>query len=419
MIYEFDFDFRLDNEQINNNNNNRNNNNNEPIHFINDNDEPIHYIGNNNNSSNNNEMPMQNSNNISGAQDTNNATISIDDNNNGHIVNRTDGRIPVIYRPFGGVGGNAADNEMTIGAAYVPSDNDVLCGKGTKYYNHTGTKRFRMLIAKHLDMYLSLERKREKDMLFRKIAGGIRDVGGLFLRKDDQTDDWIDIGDKMARQKVRFALRDAKKERARKHNSKVACCRVKKAVSSKLVAFTKTTDTKATDTKTPSTTTTVPMVPLEKSVSQSNPSSTGARKSDNGHSSESQSPTDRLPSNNMLAAVMANGLMLHWQEMTMATGLPTESANNNHNSKDGGTNTGSVSVGNTTMMDNGPSTGDNSCFTHMAALTAGVGGGFSGLPMTNDQAQHPNDDLDWSPIPFSHGASLPIGEDLCSVWEEL
>lgn len=98
------------------------------------------------------------------------------------------------------------------GVDAVPSENDVLCGRGGSINSHLGNGKFRLLVEKRKRLYLKARFKREKRLIVSSICTEIRqmDPPGRFLaqrggRKDGH---WYDIGDEKARDKISQALRE-------------------------------------------------------------------------------------------------------------------------------------------------------------------------------------------------------------------
>jgi hypothetical protein len=85
--------------------------------------------------------------------------------------------------------------------------NDVLCGRGGATNNHDGNRRFRSTVTEYQPEYLEA-RKKDKAVIARRIVRIIRERGGRFLRRDDSTGQWIDVGDKKAVEKTSQALRE-------------------------------------------------------------------------------------------------------------------------------------------------------------------------------------------------------------------
>lgn len=94
----------------------------------------------------------------------------------------------------------------------VPSENDVLCGRGGSINSHTGNARFRDLVEKRKRVYLTARFKREKRLIASSIVSEIRslDPPGRFLARkgNKDTGHWYDIGDEKARDKTSQALRE-------------------------------------------------------------------------------------------------------------------------------------------------------------------------------------------------------------------
>lgn len=74
---------------------------------------------------------------------------------------------------------------------------------------HKGNKRFRDVVALHRPDYVRAP-KIQKPSVARVIVRAIRngDPPGRFIRKDDKTGKWVDIGDKKAAEKTSQALRE-------------------------------------------------------------------------------------------------------------------------------------------------------------------------------------------------------------------
>lgn len=71
---------------------------------------------------------------------------------------------------------------------------------------HPGNRNFRDLINLHRRSYLKA-RKNDKPSISRQIVRAVREANGRFLRKDDVTGLWFEIGDDAAREKTSQALR--------------------------------------------------------------------------------------------------------------------------------------------------------------------------------------------------------------------
>lgn len=96
-----------------------------------------------------------------------------------------------------------------LGNDYVPSNYDVLCGRGKESFNHVGNRRFRVTIGMNLKKYMEAQTKIQKTLVVVSIVDMIRSLSpnGGFV-KQDADGKWYEIGDKLARAKVGHALRD-------------------------------------------------------------------------------------------------------------------------------------------------------------------------------------------------------------------
>ena len=88
----------------------------------------------------------------------------------------------------------------------VFNDHDVLSGRGGGTNVHPGNRNFRDLINLHRRAYLKA-RKNDKPAISRAIVRSVRENNGRFLKKDEKTGLWYEIGDDAAREKTSQALR--------------------------------------------------------------------------------------------------------------------------------------------------------------------------------------------------------------------
>jgi|Transcript_10166 hypothetical protein len=86
------------------------------------------------------------------------------------------------------------------------NDNDVLSGRGGGTNVHPGNRTFRDLINLHRRSYLKA-RKNDKPAISRAIVRVIREQNGRFLKREEKSNLWFEIGDDAAREKTSQALR--------------------------------------------------------------------------------------------------------------------------------------------------------------------------------------------------------------------
>lgn len=88
----------------------------------------------------------------------------------------------------------------------VFEDNDVLSGRGGGTNVHPGNRYFRDLINRNRRAYLKAK-KNDKPAISRAIVKAVRERGGRFLKREEGSSEWFEIGDNMAREKTSQALR--------------------------------------------------------------------------------------------------------------------------------------------------------------------------------------------------------------------
>mmetsp|Transcript_23821 Transcript_23821/g.34805 ORF Transcript_23821/g.34805 Transcript_23821/m.34805 type:complete len:209 (+) Transcript_23821:99-725(+) len=86
-------------------------------------------------------------------------------------------------------------------------DNDVLCGRGGASNKHKGNIHYRNLVQAHQESYLNAK-KRDKSKIAKLIVSEIRHLGGRFLKREDEGNVWVEVGDKKAVEKTSQALRE-------------------------------------------------------------------------------------------------------------------------------------------------------------------------------------------------------------------
>lgn len=89
---------------------------------------------------------------------------------------------------------------------YSPGPYTVLCGRGREFFNSVGNRRFRVIAGIHLARYSRAESRSDKTAIVSSIVGTVRSAGGAFVKREKQQ--WIEVGDAVAREKVGAYLRD-------------------------------------------------------------------------------------------------------------------------------------------------------------------------------------------------------------------
>ena len=87
---------------------------------------------------------------------------------------------------------------------------DVLCGRDKHSHAHVGNKRFRKLVMLYRQEYQGATSREQKSLITGKIVSTVTAYGGRFLKQEETTGEWSDVGEQYAREKVSHALRSAK-----------------------------------------------------------------------------------------------------------------------------------------------------------------------------------------------------------------
>mmetsp|Transcript_6196 Transcript_6196/g.9515 ORF Transcript_6196/g.9515 Transcript_6196/m.9515 type:complete len:316 (-) Transcript_6196:253-1200(-) len=91
----------------------------------------------------------------------------------------------------------------------IPSDVDVLCGRGVIPFQHTGNRKLRQVIADKLESYNLCPSRQGRTTIIRDTIDYFHRRGGLFLKADHEGQ-WYDGGIEAAKSRVSTAFRDAR-----------------------------------------------------------------------------------------------------------------------------------------------------------------------------------------------------------------
>jgi hypothetical protein len=95
---------------------------------------------------------------------------------------------------------------------YVPSEFDVLCGRGAEYFRHSGNVIFRKTVENSVTQYATALSK-QRSILVKGVIKQIRSKNSeppvKFIRLSQQLNCWYEITDFTIRQKVAQTLREA------------------------------------------------------------------------------------------------------------------------------------------------------------------------------------------------------------------
>ena len=95
---------------------------------------------------------------------------------------------------------------------FLPSNYDVICGRGKDCFSHIGNRRFRVMLDLMLPTYTEAKTKPDKSAIVSTIIDRVRSLcgsnGAGFIRYDPSEKRWFEIGDDAAREKVGHTIRE-------------------------------------------------------------------------------------------------------------------------------------------------------------------------------------------------------------------
>uniref|UniRef100_A0A7S1YD18 DUF6824 domain-containing protein n=1 Tax=Grammatophora oceanica TaxID=210454 RepID=A0A7S1YD18_9STRA len=111
-----------------------------------------------------------------------------------------------------------------------PGKLDILLGRQKDIIAHCGNRRLRRLVDMHVDTYIAHQTRTAKTRMVVGIVAGIQEAGGTFLKRlDPDSNEWTEVDDKAAREKVGHLFRDAcsllKKKNAKEKEKGVSSSR--------------------------------------------------------------------------------------------------------------------------------------------------------------------------------------------------
>mmetsp|Transcript_9147 Transcript_9147/g.14201 ORF Transcript_9147/g.14201 Transcript_9147/m.14201 type:complete len:270 (-) Transcript_9147:249-1058(-) len=99
------------------------------------------------------------------------------------------------------------DTIKILPPGYVPTDFDVICGKGLRVKRHPGNIRFRTTIRKYMPEFQNARSKLEKGVIYSNIMDYMQKDGG-FVKQDKATQRWYEVSENVAREKIGQGFRD-------------------------------------------------------------------------------------------------------------------------------------------------------------------------------------------------------------------
>lgn len=96
--------------------------------------------------------------------------------------------------------GSAAHNMKPLPENYQLGENDVICGRGRKCFQHAGNRRFRKMVEAMLPKYSDAPNKLDKTFIICDVVNRVRNNSpfGGFVKKDPVSGRYVEVGDFLA-----------------------------------------------------------------------------------------------------------------------------------------------------------------------------------------------------------------------------
>jgi len=122
-----------------------------------------------------------------------------------------------------------------------PKDEDILFGRGGRTNHHPGNKRLRDIVIKYRDTY-NKAKKVDKPKVSKLIVSALRGSNppSRFLRMNEETTRWEDVGDKRAAEKVSQTLREKDRDAKAEYVARKTVTESLETQASEAVAITAT-----------------------------------------------------------------------------------------------------------------------------------------------------------------------------------
>ena len=101
-----------------------------------------------------------------------------------------------------------SQKQTKLASGFHPGLFDVICARGTKAWNHPGNRYFRSLVQMTTERYSRVTSREQRSIIVTEIVNTIRSKGNGFVKEYNQ-DQWVEVGDNLAREKVGQMFRNA------------------------------------------------------------------------------------------------------------------------------------------------------------------------------------------------------------------
>ena len=88
----------------------------------------------------------------------------------------------------------------------IPTDNDVILGRGRGNWRSPGNKKYKIVILQHLQRYSDAPQRKDKSLVINDVMKHMMSTGARFLKKENGI--WVQLTEKKTREKIAHAVRD-------------------------------------------------------------------------------------------------------------------------------------------------------------------------------------------------------------------
>ena len=113
-------------------------------------------------------------------------------------------------RMLGPVKPKRSAHKIKMPSGFVPGRFNVICGRGKLCTSSPGNMYLRSLVDQNLTAYSMARNKAEKSAIVSSIIYQVREVCpfGAFVKQEDDSDEWWEVDDSFAREKIGCIIRD-------------------------------------------------------------------------------------------------------------------------------------------------------------------------------------------------------------------
>jgi hypothetical protein len=91
---------------------------------------------------------------------------------------------------------------------FLPTETDILCGRGKAFVNHNGNKYFSDIVRNNLHRYADAPRRLDKSKVVASVVAEILDSGARFVKQEKNSGRWYQMNEDQAHEKTGHAIRD-------------------------------------------------------------------------------------------------------------------------------------------------------------------------------------------------------------------